>query len=67
MNVVLPGFTDTDMVAPFKEQLEHLIEGIALRRLARPEEIAAGIVFLASPAASYVTGSVLNIDGGLSA
>ena len=67
VNVVLPGFTDTDMVAPFKEQLEHLIEGIALRRLARPEEIAAGIVFLASPAASYVTGSVLNIDGGLSA
>jgi 3-oxoacyl-[acyl-carrier protein] reductase len=67
VNVVLPGFTDTDMVAPFKEQLRPLIDSIALHRLARPEEIAAGIVFLASPAASYVTGSVLNIDGGLNA
>jgi 3-oxoacyl-[acyl-carrier protein] reductase len=67
VNVVLPGFTDTDMVAPFKEQMGHLIQGIALGRLAQPAEIAAGIVFLASPAASYVTGSVLNIDGGMSA
>jgi NAD(P)-dependent dehydrogenase (short-subunit alcohol dehydrogenase family) len=67
VNVVLPGFTDTDMVAPFKEQLSGMIETIALRRLARPEEVAAGIVFLASPAASYVTGTTLNIDGGLNA
>jgi 3-oxoacyl-[acyl-carrier protein] reductase len=67
VNVVLPGFTDTDMVKPFKAQLGGLIESIALHRFARPEEIAAGIAFLASPAASYVTGTILNIDGGLSA
>lgn len=67
VNVVLPGFTDTDMVAPFKEQLSSMIESIALQRFAQPEEIAAGVLFLASPAASYVTGTVLNIDGGLSA
>ena len=67
VNVVLPGFTDTDMVKPFKTQLGGLIESIALHRFARPEEIAAGIAFLASPAASYVTGTILNIDGGLSA
>jgi len=64
VNVVLPGFTDTDMVRPFKTQLGGLIESIALHRFARPEEIAAGIAFLASPAASYVTGTILNIDGG---
>ena len=67
VNVVLPGFTDTDMIKPFKGQLGGIIEGIALGRFARPEEIAAGIAFLASPSASYVTGSILNIDGGLSA
>jgi 3-oxoacyl-[acyl-carrier protein] reductase len=55
------------MVKPFKSQLGGLIESIALHRFARPEEIAAGIAFLASPAASYVTGTILNIDGGLSA
>jgi NAD(P)-dependent dehydrogenase (short-subunit alcohol dehydrogenase family) len=55
------------MIAPFKTQMGGTIEGIALHRFARPEEIAAGIAFLANPAASYVTGTILNIDGGLSA
>lgn len=40
---------------------------VALGRYAQPEEIAAGIVFLASPGASYITGAVLNIDGGYGA
>jgi NAD(P)-dependent dehydrogenase (short-subunit alcohol dehydrogenase family) len=40
---------------------------VPLGRYGRPEEIAAGVVFLASPAASYVTGTILNIDGGIQA
>ena len=43
---------------------EMLISTLAIRRFARLEEMAAGVVFLASPASSYVTGSVLNVEGG---
>ncbi|MGW6024765.1 3-oxoacyl-ACP reductase FabG [Streptomyces sp. NPDC055099] len=64
-NVVAPGLTETNMIESLSdEQRENLVRQIPLGRLARPEEIAATIAFLASPAASYITGAVIPVDGG---
>lgn len=67
VNMVHPGFTDTDMNPADSPYAPVFIGTTSLNRYGRPEEIAAGIVFLASPAASYVTGTVLAIDGGYGA
>ncbi|MET7296386.1 beta-ketoacyl-ACP reductase [Streptomyces griseoloalbus] len=64
-NVVAPGLTETSMSeALSEEQLENFKTQIPLGRLARPEEIAATVAFLASEQASYITGAVVPVDGG---
>ncbi|MFC7983295.1 MULTISPECIES: beta-ketoacyl-ACP reductase [unclassified Streptomyces] len=64
-NVVAPGLTETSMSeALSEEQLENLKAQIPLGRLARAEEIAATVAFLASEQAAYITGAVVPVDGG---
>ncbi len=65
-NVVAPGYIETDMTAGFNEQArEKLLSAIPAGREGSPEEIAAAVTFLASDDASYITGHVLCVDGGL--
>ena len=66
VNCVAPGFIDTDMTrALSEEQKSALLAQIPLGRLGRPEDVASAVAFLASPAAAYVTGSVLHVNGGM--
>ncbi len=67
VNAIAPGYVDTDMTrALTAEQTKALIDLIPLKRTAKPADIAGTVVFLASPAADYITGQVLAVDGGLS-
>ncbi|ANR91162.1 SDR family NAD(P)-dependent oxidoreductase [Mycobacterium avium] len=66
VNCVCPGPTDTPLFHAQPEKLkEALVKAIPLRRLARPEEVAAAVLFFASQAASFVTGQVISVSGGL--
>ncbi len=67
VNVVAPGYVETDMTDAINAKVkEKLKRTIPLRRTATPEEIADPVLFLASKEASYITGQVLGVDGGLS-
>lgn len=66
VNCVAPGFIDTDMTrALSEEQRDGLLKHIPLARLGQPEDIAATVAFLASPAAAYITGETIHVNGGM--
>jgi 3-oxoacyl-[acyl-carrier protein] reductase len=66
VNCIAPGFIETDMTAALPEAAKAtLLQGIALGRLGRPDDVAGAVLFLASDLAGYITGQVLVVDGGL--
>jgi NAD(P)-dependent dehydrogenase (short-subunit alcohol dehydrogenase family) len=66
VNAVAPGTTDTDILKGFTaEQMAAINEAIPVGRLGRPEEIAAMVAFLASDAAAFITGAVIDVNGGM--
>jgi 3-oxoacyl-[acyl-carrier protein] reductase len=66
VNAVAPGFIDTDMTAVLTDELkEKVLAHVPLRRLGRPEDIAAAVRFLVSDEAGYITGHVLDVNGGM--
>ena len=66
VNCVAPGFIDTDMTKALPEaQREALLGQIPLGRLGQVDDVAAAVVFLASPGAAYVTGTTLHVNGGM--
>lgn len=65
-NVIAPGLTETDMTAVLTDsQRESLLQRVPMGRMARPEEVAAVVGLVTSDAASYVTGAVIPVDGGV--
>ena len=66
VNAICPGYIDTEALQEFDpEKRAALIKQIPMRRLGRPQEVAAAVRFFACDAASYITGSILKIDGGI--
>ncbi len=66
VNCIAPGFIDTDMTRSLSEEVTgNLLKQIPLARFGSPEDVAAAVAFLASPQASYITGTVLHVNGGM--
>lgn len=66
VNCVAPGFIETDMTAELPEEIKaKMLERIAVGRLGQVDEIAATVAFLASPAAAYITGETIHVNGGM--
>ena len=67
VNAVAPGYIDTDMTSALtEEQKKAVLDTIPLKRVAKAEEVARVVRFLASPDADYITGQVITVDGGMS-
>ena len=66
VNVVAPGFIDTDMTAAMTDKAKEMtLTGIPLNRMGTPEDVASAVAFLVSDNASYITGQIINVDGGM--
>jgi acetoacetyl-CoA reductase len=66
VNTVSPGYVETDMVKAIRQEIrEQIVAAIPMGRLARPEEIAAVVAFLASDEAGYITGANISVNGGM--
>jgi 3-oxoacyl-[acyl-carrier protein] reductase len=66
VNAIAPGFIETDMTHKLSQELrDNMVGHIALKRIGKPEDVAAAVRFLASEEAGYITGHVLNVNGGL--
>lgn len=66
VNAVAPGFIATDMTAAMTDKAkEATLAGIPLKRMGQPEDIASAVLFLTSDCASYITGQVIHVDGGM--
>lgn len=66
INGVAPGFVETDMTNVLNEKIkEEMLNQIPLKRFAKPEDIADVVVFLCSDKANYITGQIINVDGGM--
>ena len=68
VNAICPGTTDTPMVQKaikdFPEHMKKVIDGIPLGRIATPQEIGSAVLYLASDYAGFITGEIMNLDGG---
>jgi NAD(P)-dependent dehydrogenase (short-subunit alcohol dehydrogenase family) len=66
VNCVSPGFIDTDMTSVVSEEALDVVRFITpMRRLGKPEEVAIAVRFLANPKSSFITGQVINVNGGM--
>jgi 3-oxoacyl-[acyl-carrier protein] reductase len=64
--MVSPGFIDTDMTSVLPDSVqEELLKRIPMKKLGKPEDIAAAVLFLASDMAAYITGETIHVNGGM--